>query len=173
MLFWVPFWLCGFLRIWMRNIWHTRQAVVYIPRTAGIKQRQLVSMAPFTTSSSGSTTKTRRARPTTCIDSNTHTTRKSEKEERRHDLNTQIREERNSVPKIKIKTSSWIKYEMLPTSKNHNKNTGSLLIFQGQISKYFNAADSPWLVTSFLHCGMRENRTSFPAIRYRYCMSNE
>jgi hypothetical protein len=63
-----------------------------------MKQRQLVSMAPFTTSSSGRTTKTRRASPTTCIDSNTQTTRKSEKEERRQDLNTQIRDDRNRVP---------------------------------------------------------------------------
>jgi hypothetical protein len=69
-----------------------------------MKQRQLVSMAPFTTSSSGSTTKTRRARPTTCIDSNTHTTRKSENEERRQDLKTQIRDDRNRVPMNTITT---------------------------------------------------------------------
>jgi hypothetical protein len=35
------------------------------------------------------------------MDSNTQTTRKSEKEERRQDLNTQILEERNRVPENK------------------------------------------------------------------------
>ena len=47
--------------------------------TAGMKHRQLVIIAPFTTSNSGRTTKTSRERPTTCIDSKTSTTKKSEK----------------------------------------------------------------------------------------------
>merc|ERR1719435_555087 len=63
-----------------------------------MKQRQLVSMAPLTTSSSGRTTKKRRAVPTMCIDSKTHTTKKSEKEDLRHDLNMQILKERRKVP---------------------------------------------------------------------------
>ena len=65
-----------------------------------MKQRQLVSMAPFTTSSSGRTTKKRRVRPVMCIVSNTSTTRKSEKEERRQDLNTQILADRKAVPAV-------------------------------------------------------------------------
>ena len=92
-------------KIWVENPGHCPFKYIGryrgVPRTAGMKQRQLVSMAPFTTSSSGSTTKTRRASPTTCIDSNTQTTRKSEKEDRRQDLNTQMREDRNRVPEIK------------------------------------------------------------------------
>ena len=74
--------------------------VNFPPKTAGMKQRQLVSMAPFTTSSSGSTTKNSRDKPTMCMDSNTQTTRKSEKEERLHDLNTQILADRKAVPEI-------------------------------------------------------------------------
>ena len=69
-------------------------------RTAGMKQTQLVNMAPFTTSSSGNTTKNSRVSPIMCIVSNTRTTKKSEKEDRRHDLNTQILADLNAVPKI-------------------------------------------------------------------------
>ena len=47
--------------------------------TAGMKHRQLVIIAPFTTSNSGRTTKMSRERPTTCIDSKTRTTKKSDK----------------------------------------------------------------------------------------------
>ena len=50
--------------------------------TAGMKHRQLVIIAPFTTSNSGRTTKMSKERPTTCIDSKTRTTKKSEKEGR-------------------------------------------------------------------------------------------
>ena len=55
-----------------------------------MKHRQLVIIAPFTTSNSGRTTKMSRERPTMCIDSKTRTTKKSEKEERLQDLNRQI-----------------------------------------------------------------------------------
>ena len=64
-----------------------------------MKQRQLVSMAPFTTSSSGSTTKKSRVNPTMCMDSKTQTTRKSENEERLQDLKTQILADLKAVPK--------------------------------------------------------------------------
>ena len=67
-----------------------------------MKQRQLVSIAPLTTSSSGSTTKKRRASPTMCMDSNTQTTSKSENEDRLQDLKTQILADRNTVPESKV-----------------------------------------------------------------------
>ena len=67
-------------------------------RRAGIKATQLVSMAPLTTSSSGKTTKMRMARPMAWHDSKKRTIMKSEKVERRADLNTQILAERKSVP---------------------------------------------------------------------------
>ena len=66
--------------------------------TEGMKQTLLVSIAPFTTSSSGSTTKNMRARPIMCIVSNTSTTKKSEKEDLRQDLKTQILADLNAVP---------------------------------------------------------------------------
>ena len=66
--------------------------------TAGMKQRQLVIMAPFTTSNSGSTTNIKSDRPTMCMDSNTKTTRKSEKVDLRQDLKRQIRNDRTNVP---------------------------------------------------------------------------
>ena len=65
-----------------------------------MKQTQLVSMAPFTTSSSGKTTKKRRVSPMMCIVSNTSTTKKSEKEDLLHDLNTQILADLKAVPAI-------------------------------------------------------------------------
>ena len=71
------------------------------PRIAGIKATQFVSIAPLTTSRSGSTTKKSRASPTTWRDSNTHTTRKSEKDDLRQDLKIQILLDRIRVPKKK------------------------------------------------------------------------
>ena len=80
-----------------------------------MKHKQLVNIAPFTTSSSGSITKKRRARPTMCIDSKTHTTRKSENDERLHDLKTQILAERKAVPNksLIIKISVEYRYYIL------------------------------------------------------------
>ena len=66
-----------------------------------MKQTQLVSMAPFTTSSSGRTTKKRRARPMMCMVSNTSTTKKSEKEDLLQDLNTQILADLKAVPAMR------------------------------------------------------------------------
>ena len=66
--------------------------------TEGMKQTQLVNMAPFTTSSSGRTTKKRRVSPMMCIVSKTRTTKKSEKEDRLHDLKTQILADLKAVP---------------------------------------------------------------------------
>ena len=63
-----------------------------------MKHRQLVIIAPFTTSNSGRTTKMSRERPTMCIDSKTRTTKKSEKEDRLQDLNRQIRKLLMKVP---------------------------------------------------------------------------
>lgn len=68
-----------------------------------MKQTQLVNMAPFTTSSSGKTTKNMRVSPIMCIVSKTQTTKKSEKEDLRHDLKTQILADLNAVPE-NIKT---------------------------------------------------------------------
>ena len=65
-----------------------------------MKQRQLVNIAPFTTSSSGRTMKKSMAMPITCRDSNNQTTKKSPREERREVLKTQMRPDRNKVPKI-------------------------------------------------------------------------
>ena len=75
----------------------------YSHKTDGMKHTQLVNMAPFTTSSSGKTTKNIRVSPTMCIVSNTETTKKSEKEDLRHDLKTQILADLNAVPE-NIKT---------------------------------------------------------------------
>ena len=68
-----------------------------------MKQTQLVSMAPFTTSSSGSTTKKRRVSPMMCIVSKMRTTKKSEKEDRLHDLKTQILADLKAVPAMIMK----------------------------------------------------------------------
>ena len=65
-----------------------------------MKQTQLVNMAPFTTSSSGKTTKKSKVNPIMCIVSNTRTTKKSEKEDLRQDLKTQILADLNAVPEI-------------------------------------------------------------------------
>ena len=67
-----------------------------------MKAIQLVNMAPFTTSNSGRTTNNNRARPTMYMDSNTQTTRKSEKEDLRWDLKMHILPERTKVPRMKI-----------------------------------------------------------------------
>ena len=66
--------------------------------TAGMKHRQFVIIAPFTTSNSGRTTKMSKERPTMCIDSKTRTTKKSEKEDRLQDLKRQILKLRMKVP---------------------------------------------------------------------------
>ena len=69
-----------------------------LPSTAGMKETQLVIIAPLTTSSSGKTTKTNRARPIVCIDSKIQTTKKSENDDLRADLKMQIRDARNKLP---------------------------------------------------------------------------
>ena len=63
-----------------------------------MKATQLVIIAPLTTSNSGSTTKTNRARPIVCIDSKIQTTKKSENDDLRADLKMQIRDARNKLP---------------------------------------------------------------------------
>ena len=68
------------------------------PKIAGMNATQLVIMAPLTTSSSGKTTKTKRARPMECIDSKIQTTTKSEKEQRLADLKMQILPARKRLP---------------------------------------------------------------------------
>ena len=73
-------------------------ASLVLHNTEGMKQTQLVNMAPFTTSSSGRTTKKRRVSPMMCIVSKTRTTKKSEKEDRLHDLKTQILADLKAVP---------------------------------------------------------------------------
>ena len=65
-----------------------------------MKHTQLVNIAPFTTSNSGNTTKKSRVSPIMCMVSNIKTTKKSEKEDLRQDLNTQILADLNAVPKI-------------------------------------------------------------------------
>lgn len=72
--------------------------LVYSLRKAGIKQRQFVIMAPFTTSRLGSTINTSEATPTMCSVSIPHTNMKSLRGGRRQDLNMQILRERMSVP---------------------------------------------------------------------------
>ena len=76
------------------------KVIKYSHNTEGIKQTQLVNMAPFTTSNSGKTTKKRSVNPIMCIVSNTRTTKKSEKEDLRQDLKTQILADLNAVPEI-------------------------------------------------------------------------
>ena len=84
--------------------------------TEGMKQTQLVSMAPFTTSSSGRTTKKRMVSPTMCIVSKMRTTKKSEKEERRHDLKTQILADLKAVPAMIMEIVMRENYPPSPVS---------------------------------------------------------
>ena len=85
-----------------------------------MKQTQLVSMAPFTTSSSGSTTKKRRVSPMMCMVSKTSTTKKSENEDLLQDLNTQILADLKAVPAIRRKNVMRSDYSqnqrLLPSS---------------------------------------------------------